>query len=34
VSYATYGAGHMVYVDRKEHAKMKNDLVEFMQKSQ
>lgn len=34
VSFATYGAGHMVYVDRKEHSKMKNDLVEFMQKSQ
>lgn len=34
VSYATYGAGHMVYVDRKEHTKMKNDLVEFMQKAQ
>lgn len=34
VSYATYAAGHMVYVDRKEHTKMKNDLVEFMQKAQ
>jgi len=34
VSYATYEAGHMVYVDRKEHTKMKNDLVTFMQKAQ
>jgi carboxypeptidase C (cathepsin A) len=32
ISYATYGAGHMVYVDRAEHAKMKKDLVEFMDK--
>ena len=32
VSYATYGAGHMVYVDRAEHDKMKKDLVEFMDK--
>lgn len=32
VSYATYGAGHMVYVDRAEHDKMKKDLVEFMEK--
>ncbi len=32
ISYATYGAGHMVYVDRAEHAKMKKDLVEFMEK--
>jgi carboxypeptidase C (cathepsin A) len=34
VTYATYDAGHMVYVDRKEHTKMKNDLVQFMQKAQ
>ena len=34
VSYATYEAGHMVYIDRKEHTKMKNDLVTFMQKAQ
>jgi len=32
VSYATYGAGHMVYIDRDQHAKMKKDLVEFMEK--
>jgi carboxypeptidase C (cathepsin A) len=32
VSYATYGSGHMVYIDRAEHAKMKKDLVEFMGK--
>jgi carboxypeptidase C (cathepsin A) len=32
VSYATYNAGHMVYVDRVEHDKMKKDLVEFMDK--
>ena len=32
ISYATYGAGHMVYVDRAEHDKMKKDLVEFMDK--
>ena len=33
VSYATYGSGHMVYVDRDQHTKMKNDLVQFMEKS-
>jgi len=32
ISYATYGSGHMVYVDRAEHDKMKKDLVEFMEK--
>ena len=32
VSYATYGSGHMVYIDRAEHTKMKKDLVEFMEK--
>jgi carboxypeptidase C (cathepsin A) len=32
VSYATYEAGHMVYIDRNEHNKMKKDLVEFMDK--
>jgi carboxypeptidase C (cathepsin A) len=32
ISYATYNAGHMVYVDRAEHAKMKKDVVEFMDK--
>jgi len=32
ISYATYGAGHMVYIDRAEHDKMKKDLVEFMEK--
>jgi carboxypeptidase C (cathepsin A) len=33
VSYATYEAGHMVYIDRTEHTKMKKDLVDFMDKS-
>jgi carboxypeptidase C (cathepsin A) len=33
ISYATYGSGHMVYIDRAEHDKMKRDLVEFMEKS-
>jgi carboxypeptidase C (cathepsin A) len=32
ISYATYGAGHMVYIDRAEHDKMKKDLTEFMEK--
>ncbi len=32
ISYGTYNAGHMVYVDRAEHDKMKKDLVEFMDK--
>jgi carboxypeptidase C (cathepsin A) len=32
VSYATYNAGHMVYIDRAEHNKMKKDLVDFMGK--
>ena len=32
VSYATYNAGHMVYIDRAEHDKMKKDLVVFMDK--
>jgi carboxypeptidase C (cathepsin A) len=32
ISYATYNAGHMVYIDRAEHDKMKKDLVGFMQK--
>lgn len=32
ISYATYNSGHMVYVDRAEHAKMKKDLAEFMDK--
>ena len=32
ISYATYNAGHMVYVDRAEHDKMKKDLVQFMDK--
>ena len=32
ISYATYNAGHMVYVDRAEHDKMKKDLSEFMEK--
>jgi len=32
VSYATYDSGHMVYIDRDQHTKMKNDLVQFMEK--
>ena len=32
ISYATYGSGHMVYIDRAEHDKMKKDLVNFMDK--
>jgi carboxypeptidase C (cathepsin A) len=32
ISYATYSSGHMVYIDRAEHDKMKKDLVEFMEK--
>ena len=32
VSYVTYGSGHMVYIDRAEHDKMKKDLVQFMEK--
>ncbi len=32
VSYATYKAGHMVYVDRAEHDKMKKDVADFMDK--
>lgn len=32
VSFATYNSGHMVYIDRAEHDKMKKDLVDFMQK--
>jgi carboxypeptidase C (cathepsin A) len=32
ISFATYGAGHMVYIDRAEHDKMKKDLVDFMEK--
>jgi carboxypeptidase C (cathepsin A) len=33
ISYGTYNAGHMVYIDRAEHDKMKKDLVGFMEKS-
>ncbi|MGO9825923.1 MAG: S10 family peptidase [Terriglobales bacterium] len=32
ISYGTYNAGHMVYIDRAEHDKMKKDLVDFMEK--
>ena len=32
ISFATYEAGHMVYIDSAMHAKMKRDLVEFMDK--
>jgi carboxypeptidase C (cathepsin A) len=33
ISYAAYESGHMVYVDSGMHAKMKRDLVSFMDKS-
>ena len=33
ISFATYEAGHMVYVDSGSHAKMKKDLVDFMNQS-
>jgi carboxypeptidase C (cathepsin A) len=32
ISYASYGSGHMVYIDRAEHDKMKKDLLDFMEK--
>ena len=32
ISYATYNSGHMVYIDRAEHDKMKKNLVDFMEK--
>ena len=32
ISYATYNSGHMVYIDRAEHDKMKKDLIDFMGK--
>jgi carboxypeptidase C (cathepsin A) len=32
ISYATYDSGHMVYIDRPSHDKMKKDLVDFMEK--
>ena len=32
ISFAYYEAGHMVYIDRAEHDKMKKDLFEFMDK--
>jgi len=32
ISFATYEAGHMVYIDSGSHVKMKKDLVEFMGK--
>lgn len=32
ISFATYSSGHMVYIDRAEHDKMKKDLVTFMEK--
>ena len=32
VSYATYEAGHMVYIDRAEHTKFRKDLMDFMDK--
>ena len=33
VSFATYESGHMVYIESGAHAKMKRDLVEFMERS-
>ena len=33
LSYATYGSGHMVYIDQTSHARMKADEVNFMEKS-
>jgi carboxypeptidase C (cathepsin A) len=32
ISFATYEAGHMVYIDSASHAKMTRDLTEFMGK--
>lgn len=32
VSFTTYEAGHMVYIENASHTKMKKDLVEFMGK--
>ena len=33
ISFSTYDSGHMVYIDGTAHAKMKNDLVSFMEQS-
>jgi carboxypeptidase C (cathepsin A) len=33
ISYVTYDAGHMVYIESTSHARMKKDLVEFMEQS-
>jgi carboxypeptidase C (cathepsin A) len=33
VSFATYESGHMAYIESGAHAKMKRDLVEFMDRS-
>jgi carboxypeptidase C (cathepsin A) len=33
ISFATYESGHMVYIESGSHAKMKKDLVEFMERS-
>ncbi|HET7442946.1 MAG TPA: peptidase S10 [Terriglobales bacterium] len=33
LSYATYGSGHMVYIDQPSHAKMKADEANFIEKS-
>jgi carboxypeptidase C (cathepsin A) len=33
ISYATFNSGHMVYIDRSQHDKMKKDLVDFMERS-
>lgn len=32
ITFTTYSSGHMVYIDRAEHNKMKKDLVDFMDK--
>lgn len=33
ISFATYESGHMVYIESGSHAKMKKDLVEFMERA-
>ncbi|HXR06212.1 MAG TPA: hypothetical protein VN765_02720 [Candidatus Acidoferrum sp.] len=33
ISWAFYEAGHMMYIDRKSHAKLKHDIATFMQQN-
>jgi carboxypeptidase C (cathepsin A) len=33
ISWAFYEAGHMMYIDRKAHAKLKKDIASFMQQN-